>query len=91
MNTKKIFWRLVNELEVVSDTIVKNEQGVVIEEGMMLSNDYSIMYVLDKGTIKIYNSDNKSLLEFDEDSLLLEALGELFEDIYLERRRQSGI
>lgn len=90
METKKIFWKLVNSLEGVSDTIVKNQQGVVIERGMMLSNDYSVMYVIDEGFIKICNSDNESLLEFDEDSLLLEALSELFEDIYLSEQAKTG-
>lgn len=89
METKKIFWKLVNALEGVSDTIVKNEQGVVIEKGMKINSDYSIMYVLDKGTIKVCSFHNESLLEFDGNSPIFEALSELFEQIYLDGQAKS--
>ena len=63
---KKLFWNLVNGIEFCCDTITENSAGVVVERGMALENDYSAMYVLDEGSIRIYdNHHNESKSEYN--------------------------
>ncbi|HOA81263.1 MAG TPA: hypothetical protein PKK61_09415 [Defluviitaleaceae bacterium] len=76
---KKLFWNLVNGIEFCCDTITKNSSGVVVERGMALENDYSAMYVLDEGSIKIYDNHHNVIAEFTEDSEILYILKDLFE------------
>lgn len=76
---KKFFWKIVNEIEEVSDTVVKNEAEVVVERGMQLSNGYSIMYGLDDGVIRIYNKEHFPISAFTEESETLLILKEVFE------------
>ncbi|KIN82151.1 hypothetical protein [Clostridium botulinum] len=78
---KKLFWKIVNGIEEVSDTVVKNKAGVVVERGMILSNDYSIMFGLDDGVIRIYNKEHFPLIAFTEESEILFILKELFESL----------
>ncbi|AJD30895.1 hypothetical protein FDE98_16695 [Clostridium sporogenes] len=78
---KKLFWKLVDGIEYCSDTVVENEVGVIVERGMMLSNDYSIMFGLDDGAIRIYNKEHSSLIAFTEESEILFILKELFESL----------
>lgn len=83
IETKKFFWKLVNAIEECDDTQVKNDKGVVTERGMLLSNDYSVMFGLDDGVIRIYDKDYKPLIAFTENSEVLLILKELFEDLEL--------
>lgn len=50
---------------------------------MLLSNDYSVMFGLDDGVIRIYDKDYKPLIAFTENSEVLLILKELFEDLEL--------
>ena len=52
---KKLFWKVVDTIEGCSDTQVSNEAGVVVERGMTIENDYSIMFGLDDGVIRVYD------------------------------------
>lgn len=76
---KKLFWNLVNGIEFCWDTITENSAGVVVERGMTLENDYSAMYVLDEGSIKIYDNHHNVIAEFTEESEILYILKDLFE------------
>lgn len=81
MQIKKLFWKISNEIEGVSDTIIKNDKGVVTERGMQLSNGYSAMFGLDTGVLNIYNKEHISLMHFTEDSEALFIIKELFESL----------
>ncbi|WP_045517770.1 hypothetical protein [Clostridium sporogenes] len=78
---KKLFWKLVDGIEYCCDTTVENSAGVVVERGMQLSNDYSIMFGLDDGVIRIYNKEHSPLIAFTEESEILFILKELFESL----------
>ena len=82
LEVKKLFWKIVNEIEEVSDTVVKNEAGVIVERGMMLSDDYSVMFGLDDGVIRIYK-EHCPLLTFTDESELLMVFKELFDSLDL--------
>lgn len=82
-NTKKTFWKVVNEIEYVSDTVIKNNKDVVTERGMQLSNGCSVMFGLDDGVLRFYDKDNVSLIEFTEKSEGLLLIKELFENLEL--------
>ncbi|BAQ14711.1 hypothetical protein CBB2_2601 [Clostridium botulinum] len=77
---KKLFWKLVDGIEYCCDTTVENSAGVVVERGMQLSNDYSIMFGLDDGVIRIYK-EQSPLIAFTEESEILLILKELFESL----------
>lgn len=81
---KKLFWKIVDQIEGCGDTVVKNDKGVVTERGMLLSNDYSVMFGLDDGVIRIYNSEYFPLIAFTEESEVLPLLKELFESLDIE-------
>lgn len=83
LEIKKLFWKIVDEIEYCSDTVIENQAGVVVERGMMLSNDYSIMFCLDDGVIRIYNKEHFPLIAFTEESEVLLILKELFETLDL--------
>lgn len=78
---KKLFWKLVDEIEYCSDIVVENEAGVVAERGMMLSDDNSIMFGLDDGVIRIYNKENFPLIALTEESEVLLIMKDLFESL----------
>lgn len=78
-DVKKLFWQLVNMIENCCDSITKEESGNVIERGMMLSNDYSIMYVLNDGAIRLYDNEHSIIAEYTEESEELLMLKDLFE------------
>lgn len=81
IEVKKLFWKLVDEIEYCSDAVVENEVGVVVERGMLLSNDYSIMFGLDDGVVRIYNKEHFPLIAFTEESEVLLIMKELFESL----------
>lgn len=76
---KKLFWKIVNQVEGCSDCIIKNATGVVIERGMLLSNDYSIMFGLDDGVLRIYDDSQNQIMSFTDESYELIVLKELFD------------
>lgn len=78
---KKLFWKLVDGIEYCSDTVIENKEGIVVERGMMLSNDYSIMFGLDDGVIRVYNKEQSPLIAFTEENEILFILKELFESL----------
>lgn len=78
---KKLFWKIVNYVHDCSDTTIENKEGVVTERGMSLSGDYSIMFGLDDGILRLYNSQNEIIAEYTEDSEALVILKDLFEDM----------
>lgn len=80
---RKLFWKIVNEIEGCCDTVIKNYKGVVIEKGMGLSNGYSILYNLDEGTLKICDDKFNAINTFTEESEILLVLKDLFEEIEL--------
>ena len=82
-NTKKTFWKVVNEIEYVSDTVIKNDKDGVIESGMQLSDGCSVMFGLEDGVLRFYNKDNLSVIEFTEKSEGLLLIKELFENLEL--------
>ena len=81
IEVKKLFWKLVNAVEENSDTVIKNKAGVVTERGIMISNDYSVMFGLDDGTIRVYNNEEFPIAAFTEESEILLILKELFEEL----------
>lgn len=76
---KKLFWKIVNEVEGCSDCIIKNAVGVVIERGMLLSNGYSVLFGLDDGILRIYDDVQNQIMSFTEESYELIALKEVFD------------
>lgn len=83
IDTKKIFWKVVNAIGDVSDTVTENDKNGVIESGMQLSNGCSVMFGLEDGVLRFYNKDNLSLIEFTEESEGLLLIKELFENLEL--------
>ena len=79
VEVRKLFWKIVNEIEGCCDTVVKNSAGVVVEKGMGLSNGYSIMYNLDEGTLKVCDAEFNAITTFTEDNETLLVLKDLFE------------
>lgn len=84
LENKKLFWKMVQHIEGCSDCYVRNNQGVITERGMLLSNDYSAYFGLDDGVIRIYDNKHSVLLAFDENSPFLITLNELFIDLNME-------
>lgn len=76
---KKFFWNLVKNIEDCSDTITKSDTGVIEEVGMTICDDYTVMFGLDDGVIRIYNKEHFPLAAFTEESETLLILKELFE------------
>lgn len=76
---KKFFWKVVSSLEDCTDTVTKNNAGVVVETGMSINDDYSVMYGLDDGVIRIYNKEYFPIADYTEESEELLILKELFE------------
>lgn len=85
LKNRKLFWEMVRHIEGCSDCYIKNDQGVIIERGMLLKGDYSICFGLDDGVIRIYDDDHKVLFAFDENSSFLLALNEVFMDLNMEQ------
>lgn len=76
---KKLFWNIVNQIEDCCDIITQNDQGVVIEKGMGLSNNCSITFGLDDGVLRIYNAKYSPVASFTEEDETLIILKDLFE------------
>lgn len=79
LKIKKLFWKIVNDIEECSDSRIENTAGVVTERGMQLLSGCTIMYGLDDGVVRIYSKENIPLISFTEESEELLALKELFE------------
>lgn len=80
IENKKIFWEIVNHIEGCSDYIIKNQQGVVTERGMLLDNEYSILFGLDDEVIRIYDNKQNTIFSFDENNTFLKILKDLFDN-----------
>lgn len=80
---KRLFREAIQAIERCSDAIIKNDKGVVIEYGSILWGDVFFSHVLDRGTIALY-VDNKQVLEFSNDDLVLLAFKELLEELRYE-------
>lgn len=83
LEVKKLFWKIVNEIEGCCDTVIKNDKGVVTEKGMGLSKGYSILYSLDEGTLTICDDKFNAINTFTEESETLLVLKDLFEALEL--------
>ena len=81
LQVKKLYWKVINAIEGASDTTITNDEGVVTESGMQLSDDNSAMYNLNDGSLTIYDKDCLPLICFTEESKSLMLIKELFEDI----------
>lgn len=81
IENKKLFWEIVNQIEGCSDCIVKNHQGVITERGMLLDNDYSILFGLDDGAIRIYDNKQNVIFSFDENNAFLKILKDIFDNL----------
>jgi len=81
IEVKKLFWKIVNVIEGCSDTIIKNGSGVITERGMTIENDYSIMFGLDDGVIRIYDNEHFPIAAFTEENEVLLILKDLFEEL----------
>ncbi|KYH35871.1 hypothetical protein CLTEP_02640 [Clostridium tepidiprofundi DSM 19306] len=77
---KKLFWKLADGIVACGDTVTQNKAGVVVERGIALS-DYYVMFGLDDGVIRIYNSEYLPIAAYTEESEELVVLKELFEDL----------
>ena len=84
LENKKLFRKMVQHIEGCSDCYVRNHQGVIIERGMLLKDDYGAYFGLDDGAIRIYDNKHNVLLAFDENSPFLTALNEVFIDLNME-------
>lgn len=76
---KKLFWKIVSNIEDCADIITKTDTGVIEETGMSICDDYSIMFGLNDGVIRIYNKEHFPIAAFTEESETLLILKELFE------------
>lgn len=76
---KKLFWKIANAIDGCSDIVIKNNDGIITEKGMQLSNGYSVMLGVDDGIIRIYNESGFPLIAFTEENEVLIPLVELLE------------
>lgn len=81
LENKKLFWKMVDYIERCSDCIIKNHQGVVTERGMLLDDDYSILYGLDDGVIRIYDNNENVVFAFNENNAFLLTFKLIIDDL----------
>ena len=81
LQVKKLYWKVINAIEECIDTTITNDEGIITERGMMLSDDYSAMYNLNDGSLTIYDNYCVPLISFTEKSKNLIFIKELFESI----------
>ena len=81
LENKKLFWKMVDYIEGCSDFIIKNHQGVVTERGMLLDDDYSILYGLDDGVIRIYDNNENVVFGFKENNAFLLTFKLIIDDL----------
>ena len=81
LGNKKLFWKMVDYIEGCSDCIIKNHQGVVTERGMLLDDDYSILYGLDDGVIRIYDNNENVVFAFNENNAFLLTFKLIIDDL----------
>lgn len=76
---KKLFWKIVNQVDGCSDCRVDDGEGNAVERGMLLSNNYCVLFGLEDGILRIYDDNHNELMRFTDESYELIALKELFE------------
>lgn len=81
VENNKLFWKMVNYIESCSDKVVENHQGVAIERGKVLNYDYSILFGLDDGVVRIYDDKERVIATFDENNKYLSILKDIFNDL----------
>ena len=81
LENKKLFWKMVDYIEGCSDCIIKNHHGVVTERGMLLDDDYSILYGLDDGVIRIYDNNENVVFAFNENNAFLLTFKLIIDDL----------
>ena len=80
IETKKLFWKMVEAIENTSDTTTKDVNGRTLERGITLDQG-AIMFSLEDGLIRFYPAYLKmATWAICEDSTELLMLKELFED-----------
>lgn len=75
---RKKFYKAVSYLEDCSDTVIKNDCGVIMERGISISEGNYITYHVEEGTIN-FHVNYEEVLSFGDESPLIE----MFENLIL--------
>lgn len=78
---KKLFWKIVNIITENKDLWLKNKDGEITEEGMILPSGASITYESKQGVLWIYNNKMDPVCRVTENNPILVILKELLEEI----------
>lgn len=78
---KKLFWKIVNIITENKDIWIKNKDGEIEEEGMVLNCGVSATFGLKTGNITIYDENMDTVFIFDENSPFIFLIKELLEQV----------
>ncbi|MHC1684922.1 MAG: hypothetical protein AB6733_18605 [Clostridiaceae bacterium] len=89
IETKRLFWKMVEVTESCSDTAIRNEKCEIIERGMTLANG-SVMFGVNDGTLNVYvESCDEPVMVFTENSQDLLILRDIFEELSLIEKEKT--
>ncbi len=79
--TKKIFWKIVNTITENKDIWLKNKEGEIVEEGMVLPSGASITFELKSGVLWLYDKNMNAVYRFSENNPIVVIFEELLKEV----------
>lgn len=79
--TKKLFWKIVNTITENKDLWLKNKNGEITEEGMVLPSGASVTYESKEGVLWLYDKNMDPICRITENNPIVVILKELLEEV----------
>lgn len=79
--TKKLFWKIVNTITENKNLWLKDNEGNITEEGMVLPSGASITYEFGSGVLWLYDENMNGVYRISENNPIVVIFKELLEQV----------